>query len=190
MLRHFVEYWAILRLGQLHSRRCSRHLLLRLFNAGSAGNRYNLTERTLYLDRYRSSLILQTISYALTIFATTYCLPLIIIILCYFFIVKSIFTRETDLHEQTMKMNVTSMRSSDNNTKSNEIRVAKCAMFNISFWIGMWTPYAAVVLLGALGDQSQVTPLITILSSTVAKCASIGNPIIFAMYHPKYRLVR
>lgn len=88
-------------------------------------------------------------------------------------------------------MNVTSLRSNaDANAQSAEIRVAKVALANISLWVAMWTPYAAIVLQGALGNQAKITPLVTILPALIAKSASIANPIVYAISHPKYRLVR
>jgi r-opsin len=88
-------------------------------------------------------------------------------------------------------MNVTSLRSNvDQNAQSAEIRVAKVALMNITLWIAMWTPYAAIVLRGAYGNQDKITPLVTILPALIAKSASIANPIIYAISHPKYRLVR
>lgn len=50
-------------------------------------------------------------------------------------------------------------------------------------------PDAAIVLQGAVGDQEKITPLVTILPALIAKSASIANPIIYAISHPKYRLV-
>ncbi len=50
-------------------------------------------------------------------------------------------------------------------------------------------PDAAIVLQGAVGDQDKITPLVTILPALIAKSASIANPIIYAISHPKYRLV-
>ena len=87
-------------------------------------------------------------------------------------------------------MNVTSLRSnSDQKAQSAEIRVAKIALANICLWVAMWTPYAAIVLQGAIGNQDEITPLVTILPALICKCASIANPIVYAISHPKYRLV-
>lgn len=108
-------------------------------------------------------------------------------------------------------MNVTSLRTNaDANAASAEIRIAKVALCNIALWAAMWTPYAAIVLQvlgcfwtiqtsqsypslcliqGLLGDQSSITPLITILPALIAKSASICNPVVYAISHPKFRVV-
>jgi r-opsin len=104
--------------------------------------------------------------------------------------VGAIYKHEEALREQAKKMNVTSLRSnSDQNAQSAEIRVAKIAMMNITLWVAAWTPYAAICLQGAVGNQDKITPLVTILPALIAKSASIFNPIVYAISHPKYRLV-
>lgn len=101
----------------------------------------------------------QTKIYGLCQFFFLYCMPLAVILFCYFHIVKAIFNHEKTLRDQAKKMNVTSLRSNaDANATSAEIRIAKVAMINIALWAGMWTPYAAIVL--------QVIP-INLLYSTI-----------------------
>nr|CAH0102306.1 unnamed protein product [Daphnia galeata] len=130
-----------------------------------------------------------TVSYTTCLFVSNYCTPLLIITFCYYHIVNAIVHHEKALREQAKKMNVTSLRSNvDQNAQSAEIRVAKVALMNITLWIAMWTPYAAIVLRGAYGNQDKITPLVTILPALIAKSASIANPIVYAISHPKYRL--
>ncbi|XP_046446922.1 compound eye opsin BCRH1-like, partial [Daphnia pulex] len=118
-----------------------------------------------------------------------YCFPLIIIVYCYYHIVGAIVHHEKALREQAKKMNVSSLRSnSDQTAQSAEIRVAKIAMMNISLWVAAWTPYAAICLQGAVGNQDKITPLVTILPALIAKSATIFNPVVYAISHPKYRL--
>ena len=117
-------------------------------------------------------------------------MPLLIISYCYYHIVRAIFHHEKELREQAKKMNVTSLRSNtDQNAQSAEMRIAKVAMLNISLWVIMWTPYAAICLQGIYGNQDKITPLVTVLPAIIAKASSISNPIIYAISHPKYRLV-
>jgi r-opsin len=130
-----------------------------------------------------------TKSFGTCLFVFLYCCPLFFICFCYYFIVQAIFEHEKTLREQAKKMNVASLRSNaDANATSAEIRIAKVALCNISLWACMWTPYAAIVLQGLYGNQSNITPLVSILPALVAKSASIYNPIIYAISHPKFRL--
>ena len=45
------------------------------------------------------------------------------------------------------------------------------------------------IIKGLLGDQSSITPLVTILPALIAKSASICNPVVYAISHPKFRMV-
>lgn len=85
-------------------------------------------------------------------------------------------------------MNVDSLRSNaDSNAESAEVRIAKVAITNVSLWICIWTPYAVVVMIAAFGDRNMVTPLVSQLPSFCAKLASVLNPFVFAISHPKFR---
>ena len=133
---------------------------------------------------------IQTETYVMCITFFDYFVPLIIISYCYYHIVQAIFDHEKALREQAKKMNVTSLRSNtDQNATSAEMRIAKVALINISLWVGMWTPYVAICLQGIYGSQDKITPLVTVLPALIAKSTSISNPIIYAISHPKYRLV-
>jgi r-opsin len=113
-----------------------------------------------------------------------------VIIFCYYHIVRAIVHHEDALRDQAKKMNVSSLRSNaDQKSQSSEIRVAKIAMMNITLWVAAWTPYAAICLQGAVGNQDKITPLVTILPALIAKSASIFNPVVYTISHPKYRLV-
>ena len=51
--------------------------------------------------------------------------PVTVIISCYFFIVQAVFKHEDEMRQQAKKMNVTSLRSGEQNQVSAEIRIAK-----------------------------------------------------------------
>lgn len=128
-------------------------------------------------------------TYGIALFVFDYCVPLSTIVLSYVFIVKAIFAHEAAMREQAKKMKVDSLRSgADANAETAEVRIAKVAIVNVSLWIVCWTPYAAVVVQGLFGDQSTITPLVSMLPALLAKSASCYNPIVYAINHPKYRL--
>ncbi|XP_057380856.1 compound eye opsin BCRH2-like [Daphnia carinata] len=117
-----------------------------------------------------------------------YVIPIIIIIGCYYFIVKAVFHHEDELRQQAKKMNVTSLRSNaDQQAVSAEIRIAKVAIINVTLWILAWTPFAIVCMLGTWGDTSKITPYICELPVILAKTSCVYNPLIYALSHPKYR---
>ena len=120
-----------------------------------------------------------------------YVLPIIVIVSCYYFIVRAVFHHEDELRQQAKKMNVTSLRSnSDQQAVSAEIRIAKVAIINVTLWIMAWSPFAIVCMLGTWGDASRITPLVCELPVILAKTSCAYNPVIYALSHPKYREVQ
>ena len=128
---------------------------------------------------------------------------------CVFFysqIVMAVVKHEKALKEQAKKMNVESLRQGDHVSKvyyeilfkitiwscfpqaeqSAELKIAKVAVTNVFLWIAIWSPYATVVIIGPFGDRDLITPLGAQIPSCAAKLASIFNPIMFALSHPKY----
>lgn len=128
-------------------------------------------------------------TFGICIFFFDYCVPLFIIVCAYMFIVKAIVAHEKAMREQAKKMNVSNLRSNaEANAQSAEMRIAKVAMTNVALWLTCWTPYAAVVVQGLFFSQASITPIVSMLPALLAKSASVYNPIIYAINHPKFRL--
>jgi len=129
-------------------------------------------------------------SYILAACFCTYLMPIIIIVGCYAAIVRTVFHHEDELRQQAKRMNVTSLRTNeDQDAVSAEIRAAKVAIVNVTLWIFAWTPFTAISMLGTWHDNTFVTPLISELPIVCAKTSALYNPIIYALSHPKYREV-
>jgi len=127
-------------------------------------------------------------SYILTCCSLFYFIPILIIAGCYYFIVQAVFKHEDEMRQQAKKMNVTSLRSGqEQNQVSAEIRIAKVAIMNVSLWILAWTPFAIFCMMGTWGDASGITPLLSELQSLLAKTSCAYNPIIYVLSHPKFR---
>ena len=90
------------------------------------------------------------------------------------------------MREQAKKMNVTSLRTTDNAKTSAEFKLAKVALTTISLWFIAWTPYLIVNFMGIF-EASPISPLNTIWCSLFAKANSVYNPIVYAISHPKYK---
>jgi len=130
-----------------------------------------------------------TKSFGLFLFIFCYCIPITIIIFVYSQIVSAIRQHERALREQAKKMNVENLRSNvDAKKQSAEVRIAKVAVANVFLWVLTWTPYAYVVMKGLYGNQDDLTPLVSALPGLICKTASVYNPIMFAISHPKFRL--
>ena len=90
------------------------------------------------------------------------------------------------MREQAKKMNVASLRSSDNQAQSAECKLAKVALMTISLWFLAWTPYMVINYTGIF-ETAPISPLATIWGSTFAKCNAVCNPIVYGISHPKYK---
>lgn len=89
------------------------------------------------------------------------------------------------MREQAKKMNVATLRTSDNDT-SVECKLAKVALTTITLWFMAWTPYLIINYSGVF-ETMTITPLATIWGSLFAKANAVYNPIVYALSHPKYR---
>ena len=127
-------------------------------------------------------------SFLVYAFVFNYCIPILMVIMFYSQIVKAVVSHEAALKAQAKKMNVDSLRSNaDAKAESAEVRIAKVAITNVTLWICIWTPYAVVVMIAAFGDRNMVTPMVSQLPSFCSKLASVLNPFVFAISHPKFR---
>lgn len=85
-------------------------------------------------------------------------------------------------------MNVQSLRSNqDQAAQSVEIRIAKAAITMCFLFLASWTPYAVLALIGAFGDQSLLTPGVTMIPAVTCKLVACIDPYVYAISHPKYR---
>lgn len=76
-------------------------------------------------------------------------------------------------------MNVKSLRSSEDNEKSAEGKLAKVALVVISMWFVAWTPYMVINSMGIFKFEG-ISPLTTIWGACFAKSATVYNPIVYA----------
>ncbi|KAI8045895.1 hypothetical protein M5D96_002084 [Drosophila gunungcola] len=103
-----------------------------------------------------------------------YYIPLFLICYSYWFIIAAVSAHEKAMREQAKKMNVKSLRSSEDAEKSAEGKLAKVALVTISLWFMAWTPYLVINCMGLFKFEG-LTPLNTIWGACFAN-------------HPKYRL--
>lgn len=126
-------------------------------------------------------------SYIIVYAFFVYWVPLLTIIYSYFFILQAVAAHEKNMRDQAKKMNVASLRSSENANQSAECKLAKVALVTISLWFMAWTPYLIINFTGIM-TKSKITPLATIWGSLFAKASAVYNPIVYGISHPKYRL--
>ncbi|XP_068901576.1 opsin, ultraviolet-sensitive-like isoform X2 [Tenebrio molitor] len=128
-------------------------------------------------------------TFVVVIFICSYVIPMIMIIYFYSQIVSKVFSHEKALREQAKKMNVESLRSNQAQaTQSAELRIAKAAIAICSLFVASWTPYAVLALIGTFGDQSLLTPGVTMVPACACKFVACLDPYVYAISHPRYRI--
>ncbi|CAH1962393.1 unnamed protein product [Acanthoscelides obtectus] len=124
-----------------------------------------------------------------TIFTCSYAIPMSLIIYFYSQIVSKVFSHEKALREQAKKMNVESLRANQQGqTESAELRIAKAAITVCGLFVASWTPYAVMALIGGFGDQSLLTPGVTMIPALCCKLVACIDPYVYAISHPKFRI--
>ena len=68
-----------------------------------------------------------------------------------------------------------------------ELNTAKISAGIILMFCVSWTPYAVVAMVGCFGDPKYITPLVAAIPGLCAKSSTAINPILYALWHPKYR---
>ncbi|XP_066254410.1 opsin, ultraviolet-sensitive-like [Euwallacea similis] len=123
------------------------------------------------------------------IFTFSYVIPMLMIIYFYSKIVSKVFSHEKALREQAKKMNVESLRANQQqNAESAELRIAKAAITICFMFVVSWTPYAVLALIGAFGDQTLLTPGVSMIPALNCKLVACIDPYIYAISHPKFRI--
>nr|ALB48848.1 UV opsin [Photinus consimilis] len=123
------------------------------------------------------------------LFICSYVIPMGLIIYFYSQIVKEVMHHEKALRDQAKKMNVESLRSNQAaQSQSIEIKIAKVAIMVCFLFVASWTPYAVLALIGAFGDQSLLTPGVTMIPALTCKFVACLDPYVYALSHPRYRM--
>ena len=68
-----------------------------------------------------------------------------------------------------------------------EVRSATAILMIVGFFCVAWTPYCIIALIGLFGDVRMVTPLASAVPCVLAKMATVSNPPLYSLGHPKFR---
>ncbi|XP_037790766.1 opsin, ultraviolet-sensitive-like isoform X1 [Penaeus monodon] len=132
-----------------------------------------------------------TRTFVAAIFFFSYIVPGFFIVFFYSQIFSHVRAHEKAMRAQAKKMNVDNLRSvgsKEDQEKSAEIRIAKVCMGLFFMFLVAWTPYAVVALIGAFGNRSILTPLVSMIPALCCKSMACIDPWVYAINHPKYRL--
>ncbi|THD26789.1 Opsin [Fasciola hepatica] len=115
-------------------------------------------------------------------------IPVLIIVYCYYKIVQTVRQNERQLKKMAQKLNSenpTSMKSGD---KKADVEAAKTSVILVGFFLMSWTPYALVSFMAMIGQLPAMTPFMAELPVFFAKAATVYNPFVYALRHPKLRV--
>lgn len=68
-----------------------------------------------------------------------------------------------------------------------EKKLMKSVIILISNWTIAWTPYAIISLMGIFSYGYLITPVMSMMPALFAKCASVVDPYIYFLSHPRYQ---
>ncbi|KAK2726424.1 hypothetical protein QYM36_000759 [Artemia franciscana] len=126
-------------------------------------------------------------AYVILLCLAAYFGPLFVIIFCYIYIFQYVSAHEQDVRRQAKRMSIDSTSTCTIGSYRKEKQLAKIAFAIITLWLFAWTPYAVISIMGLLSMHSYLTPLGTMIPALCAKTASIYNPVVYALMHPKYK---
>lgn len=133
-----------------------------------------------YLSKDVSSQI-----FVLTMFFTSYVIPLIIITCSYVAIV--ITMKHSSRQFTSDKQASTDNRRCHEASQKMEYELMKACLFLITLWTISWTPYAIVSLLGLFTDGSYITPETSMYPAVFAKVASLLDSYVYGLSHPGFK---
>ena len=124
-------------------------------------------------------------SFVFCLYICGFCVPLLIILVCYALIVRAVRKHEIEMKKTAKKLNA-EMRTNQDKQRM-EIRVTKISFAIVILYLLSWCPYAIVALIGQFGDAKFVTPFWSELPVMLAKASAMHDPIVYSLSHPKFR---
>lgn len=111
-----------------------------------------------------------------TFFICVWLVPFIVIVYCYSQIVI------TASDEKRVRIN-----QCKNKLEQQQRKLALIVFCVIGLWFIAWTPYAIVALLGIAGQNSTLTPLISMIPALFCKTAACIDPYLYSLTHPRFK---
>lgn len=124
-----------------------------------------------YLDKSMEARI-----FMFTFFIFAWVIPFVIIIFCYWNILRAVAA--------TNQIRVQSNKAKN----STEIKLATVIINIILLWFVAWSPYAMVALIGILGHEEWLTPLVSMIPAIFCKLSACINPYLYSLTHQRFKL--
>ncbi|XP_013409489.1 rhodopsin, GQ-coupled-like [Lingula anatina] len=120
-------------------------------------------------------------AFVVTLFAAGFICPLSVIVVCYIWIFAHV-------HNNSHAMKTYRMSSQRKKRISrSELKIVKMILVVLMIYIGAWTPYAVVSLMGIFGKANQLDRVTSTIPAMVAKASAIYNPLVYIHYHRRFR---
>lgn len=126
------------------------------------------------------------ISFVISLSVFCFYIQLLLISVSYINIFCKVLSHGSYIRRLNEEMDLTS-HLKHKKRKNLELETAKASLCIIIFFCGSWLPYAVVCMIGMFGNAALIQPLVSTLPGICAKIATILNPTIYALLHPKFR---
>ncbi|XP_076456669.1 rhodopsin-like [Babylonia areolata] len=125
------------------------------------------------------------VSFIIVLMVTNFAAPLLLILYSYARIFLSVSSVQRVLMDCSPQISIGTQRQRFR--RQTEVKTAFSVLIIVSFFCLAWTPYVIVSLIGLFGDVSLVSPVVSALPCIFAKVATVSNPPLYSIGHPKFR---
>lgn len=125
-------------------------------------------------------------SFVISILILCFFVQVFIIVISYISILIKVIRHEKkfkNMTESTFCLRYTK----DRNNQKYEIKTAKISLCIITLFCGSWFPYAVICMVAMFGKAELILPLVSTIPGLCAKTATVINPFLYALLHPKFR---
>lgn len=126
-------------------------------------------------------------SLVMTMFSVGFLLPLALIMYCYIYIIAFVHHSERHLTATSAMMDAHLWRGARKICRRTELKIARTVILNVFFFCISWLPYSVIALIGQFGDQTMLSPILSVIPGILAKMSTMYNPFIYCFSHPRIK---
>lgn len=125
------------------------------------------------------------LSYICVMFVWLFFAPLIIIMFCYFRIIRYVGEHKARF-ERTHRLLTTGRRRKGNSVSINSFRTSMIILICCSVFLFTWLPYCILVSYGLLGNPDHISQTASAVPALIAKTSTIFNPFILIGFNREF----
>ncbi|ESP03843.1 hypothetical protein LOTGIDRAFT_156440 [Lottia gigantea] len=126
-------------------------------------------------------------SFILSIAFFNFVLPLCFILFAYSRILHLISSHSREMKSYRSAVIISKGKASIPKRFRSERKTAITLLITVVVFCLSWVPYVIIALIGQFGNQSFITPQISVIPQLVAKLSTVTNPILYSLSHPVVR---